>query len=234
MFDSIQVLALDADDTLWENAIYFKAAEEAFYQLMSDQGPRDVICAKLFHNEIKNLAIYGYGVKSYNLSMIETALGYFPESIPTSIMAGILNIGREMLTTPVELLDGVAEVLPFLAEKFRLVLATKGDLMDQERKLQSSGLAPFFHHIEVMSEKSPKAYQALFNKLDLRPQQFLMVGNSLKSDVLPVIKAGASAVHIPHHLTWAFEHVDDLESRQIDFLEYPSLVEFAGALGWQN
>ena len=161
--------------------------------------------------EIDNLPLYGYGVKAFTLSMVESALELSNYNISTKAIEAILNIGKDMLNKPVELLDGVETVLKTLSKKYRLILATKGDLLDQERKLEKSGLTSYFHHIEVLSDKKEENYVKLLNHLDINPSEFLMIGNSLKSDVLPLVNIKAHAIHIPFHTTWAHEQVTEAE-----------------------
>lgn len=209
MYQDIKVIAFDADDTLWVNETYFREAEKAFAKLLSKYETENKIDQELFKVEIDNLALYGYGVKGFMLSMVESALQISNYQISQKGIEEILEIGKEMLEKPIELLDGVREVLEALQGKYRLIVATKGDLLDQERKLEKSGLLDYFHHIEVMSDKKPKEYQKLIRHLDIAPSQLLMVGNSLKSDILPLVAVGAVAIHIPFHTTWAHEEVGD-------------------------
>lgn len=204
----LKVIAFDADDTLWVNEPYFRAVEDKFCSLLADYLPEHSIAKELFKIEIQNLALYGYGVKGFMLSMVETALSVSNKTVPLDIMEKILQYGKEMLDKPIELLEGVEQVLAALQGKYRVILATKGDLLDQERKLKKSGLEHYFHHIEIMSDKQEADYQKLIKRLDIQPHEFLMVGNSLKSDVLPVLNIGGYAVHIPYHVTWAHEKVE--------------------------
>lgn len=204
----IKVVAFDADDTLWINEPYFQAAERQFCDLLSDYLPPHAIGQELFKTEMNNLHWYGYGVKGFMLSMIETAIKVSENTLDVKAIEQIISIGKEMLAMPIELLEGVEHVLQALAGKYRLVVATKGDLLDQERKLQLSGLAPYFHHIEIMSDKKEKDYEKLIRHLDIPPEAFLMIGNSIKSDVLPVLNIGGFACHVPFHTTWAHEKVD--------------------------
>ncbi len=206
---SIKAIAFDADDTLWVNEPYFLATEKKFCQLLADYMPEHTVSQELFKTEMQNIAIYGYGVKAFILSIIETALRISNNTVPPVIIEKIIDYGKEQLNQPVELLDGVAEVLPALKEKYKLVVATKGDLLDQERKLRKSGIEHFFHHIEIMSDKQEADYLKLIKHLDIQPSEFMMIGNSLKSDVLPVLAVGGHAVHIPYHTTWAHEVVED-------------------------
>ena len=213
MFEDVKVIAFDADDTLWINETYFRDAEEVFAELLSKYETKNKIDQELFKTEIKNLAIYGYGIKGFVLSMIECALALSNYKLPQETVEKILAIGKDMLEKPVELLSGVEEVLENLQGKYKLIVATKGDLLDQERKLEKSNLLKYFHHIEIMSDKKEKDYVKLLKHLDIQPSQFLMIGNSLKSDVLPLLKIGAIAIHIPFHTTWIHEEIS-LEAQQ--------------------
>jgi putative hydrolase of the HAD superfamily len=204
----IRVIAFDADDTLWINETYFREAEEKFASLLEDFLPQHAIMKELYRTEITNLSLYGYGIKGFMLSMIETALRISGEKMPIALVEKIIQIGQEMLGKPVDLLPGVREVLESLQGKYRIVLATKGDLVDQERKLQKSGLEGFFHHIEIMSEKRTSDYEKLIKHLDIQASEFLMIGNSLKSDILPVLELGGYGIHVPFHTTWVHEQVD--------------------------
>ena len=204
----IRVIAFDADDTLWVNETYFREAEEKFASLLEDFLPQHAIMKELYRTEIGNLGLYGYGIKGFMLSMIETALRISGEKMPIALVEKIIQIGQEMLGKPVDLLPGVREVLQSLQGKYRIVLATKGDLVDQERKLQKSGLEGYFHHIEIMSEKRTSDYEKLIKHLDIQASEFLMIGNSLKSDILPVLELGGYGIHVPFHTTWVHEQVD--------------------------
>lgn len=205
---NIKVIAFDADDTLWVNEPYFREAENRFSELLEDFLPHHSVQKELFKTEMDNLAIYGYGVKSFMLSMIETIARITDNSADIKLINKSIELGRELLNKPIELLDGVESVLKQLNGDYRLVMATKGDLLDQERKLIKSGLAKHFHHIEIMSNKKMSDYQKLLKHLDCKPENFLMIGNSIKSDVMPVLKLGGYAIHVPYHTTWAYEKVD--------------------------
>ncbi len=211
-YTKIKVIGFDADDTLWVNETYFREAEIEVQRLLSEYETPNKIDQELFKMEMKNLPLYGYGVKAFILSMVELALELSNYNISNKIIEAILNIGKNMLEKPVELLDGVEEVLDALSKKYRLILATKGDLLDQERKLQKSGLTSYFHHIEVLSDKQESNYSNLLNHLDIKPSEFLMIGNSLKSDVLPLVNIKANAIHVPFHTTWAHEEVSKKET----------------------
>jgi putative hydrolase of the HAD superfamily len=206
--NKLKVIAFDADDTLWVNEPYFQEVEKKFCEMMEDYHPQHTISRELLKIEIANLSLYGYGVKGYILSMIEAALHISGKTLSIEAIQKILEFGKEMLEKPIELLDGVEEVLQQLQGKYRLVVATKGDLLDQERKLKKSGLEKYFHHIEIMSDKQESDYQKLIRHLDIAPEEFMMIGNSLKSDVLPVLKLGGIGVHVPYHTTWAHETVE--------------------------
>jgi putative hydrolase of the HAD superfamily len=215
----IKVIAFDADDTLWVNEPYFKEIEEKFCDLLEDYLPRHTLVKELFKTEIDNLNLYGYGVKGFMLSMIETALRVTNHTLSLKVIEKAIGYGKELLQKDIELLDGVEDVLKALKGKYRLVVATKGDLLDQERKLKKSGLEHYFHHIEIMSDKKEADYQKLIKHLDIKASEFLMLGNSLKSDVLPVLSIGGHGIHIPYHTTWAHEtvehHVEHANFRQV-------------------
>jgi putative hydrolase of the HAD superfamily len=225
MFEDIKVIAFDADDTLWINETYFREAEEAFAILLSRYETKNKIDQELFKTEIKNLAIYGYGVKGFVLSMIECALVLSNNKLSQETIGKILDIGKEMLEKPIELLNGVEEVLQKLQGKYRLIVATKGDLLDQERKLEKSNLLQYFHHVEVMSDKKEKDYLKLVKHLDIKPSQLLMIGNSLKSDVLPLLKIKASAIHVPFHTTWIHEEISLEEQQELDYITLVKIKE---------
>lgn len=205
---SIKVIAFDADDTLWVNEPYFRATEEKFYALLTECLSPHNLERELFKTEIDNLQWYGYGVKGFVLSMIETALSVTDKTVPAVVIEKIIQLGKDMLNQPIELLDSIPQALEALKDKYRLVVATKGDLLDQERKLRKSGLSNYFHHIEVMSEKDEENYRKLIRHLDIDPAEFLMIGNSLKSDILPVLRIGGHGIHIPYHITWQHEVVE--------------------------
>jgi putative hydrolase of the HAD superfamily len=205
---SLHVIAFDADDTLWDNEAYFRETENKFYALMEDFLPQHTVARELLTTEVKNIELYGYGIKAFMLSMIETAIRISDGTIHVKVIEQIIGFGKELLGKPVTLLDGVEETLRTLKGKYRLVMATKGDLLDQERKLKKSNLESYFHHIEIMSEKKEADFQKLIRHLDISPDEFLMVGNSLKSDVLPVLNLGGHGIHIPYHTTWAHEKID--------------------------
>lgn len=205
---AIQVIAFDADDTLWVNEPYFQEVERRFCGLLEDYLPHHSVSQELFRIEMQNLPLYGYGVKAFMLSMVEAALQVSAGTVPPAVIGQVLAYGKEMLDKPIELLDGVEAVLSALAPRYRLVVATKGDLLDQERKLKKSGLEGYFHHIEIMSDKKEADYLKLIRHLDIEPSAFMMIGNSLKSDVLPVLNIGGHGVHVPYHTTWVHETIE--------------------------
>jgi len=211
-YSNIKVIGFDADDTLWVNETYYREAELEFAKIMAAYETANKVDQELFKKEMENLEMYGYGIKSFILSMVESALEMSNNSISNKAIQDILNIGKSMINKPVELLDGVEEVLKALSSKYRLIMATKGDLLDQERKLKNSGLNKYFHHIEVLSDKKEANYSQLLNHLDINPSEFLMVGNSLKSDVLPLVNIKANAIHVPYHTTWIHEQVNEKET----------------------
>ena len=204
----IKVIAFDADDTLFINEPYFQEVEEKFCSLMNDYLSKQGLSQELFSVEIQNLTLYGYGIKGYILSMIEAAMKISNNTMSIKIVEKIIEYGKDLLQKPIELLDGVEETLQELYGNYKLVVATKGDLLDQRRKLHNSGLGHYFHHIEVMSDKQEIDYSDLLKRLEIQPEDFFMIGNSLKSDVLPVLAIGGYAVHVPFHTTWAHERID--------------------------
>jgi putative hydrolase of the HAD superfamily len=204
----IRVIAFDADDTLWDNEAYFRETENKFFALLEDYLPQHTVARELLTTEVKNIELYGYGIKAFMLSMIETAINITDGTIRVKVIEEIIGYGKELLQKPVTLLPGVEETLQALKGKYKLVMATKGDLLDQERKLKKSNLESYFHHIEIMSEKKEDDYRKLIRHLDIAPKDFLMIGNSLKSDVLPVLNLGGHGIHIPYHTTWAHEKID--------------------------
>lgn len=224
-FDKIKVIAFDADDTLWVNEPYFREAEHEVARLLSAYETENKINQELYRVEIANLKHYGYGVKAFILSMVELAVEISNQKVPAKVIDEILGIGKDMLQKPIELLDGVEEVLKELQGKYRLIVATKGDLLDQERKLEKSGLLKYFHHVEVMSDKKESDYVKIVNHLDIEPEEFLMIGNSLKSDILPLVEIGASAIHIPYHTTWLHEQVNELECSKESYKTFKNIKE---------
>lgn len=208
MIRRLTTIGLDADDTLWHNEKFYKFTEAEFTAMLSDYGEHHHISKRLLEAEKKNLRFYGFGIKGFTLSMIETAIEVTDGKVAPTTIKAILDKGREMLHHPVELLSHAKETIEALRLDYRLVLITKGDLFDQERKLAQSGLGDYFHGVEIVSDKTPATYTTIFNRHASGPEQALMAGNSMKSDVLPAIAAGAIGVHIPHDLAWDFENAE--------------------------
>ena len=225
MYKNIKVIGFDADDTLWVNETYFREAELKFAHLMQQYETINQIDQELFKVEIDNLPIYGYGVKGFVLSMVETAIQLSNGQVSIKTLQAIIDIGKDMLNKPVVLLEGVEDVLKTLSQSHRLIMATKGDLLDQERKLKKSGLLKYFHHIEVMSDKNPSDYEKLLSHLDIKSEEFLMIGNSLKSDILPLVKIGAHAIHVPFHTTWQHEEVCQSEIQNLEYNTVKNISE---------
>ena len=203
----IDVIAFDADDTLWHSETLYADAQTRFRRLLASYDGEHVVLDELYATEMANLPCFGYGIKSFALSMIETAIRISGGKVPAGKIQCIIEIAKEMKQAPVSLLDHVEEVIASLSGTYRLMLITKGDLLDQERKIAHSGLAPYFECVEVVTEKSADIYRTLLAKHGIAPERFVMVGNSLRSDILPVVSLGARAVYIPYHITWAHEDV---------------------------
>ncbi|MBU1874008.1 HAD family hydrolase [bacterium] len=227
---NIHIIAFDGDDTLWVNESYYQKTEGSFCELLSDFLSANKVSEELFKTEMQNLALYGYGAKAFTLSLIETAIRISNGKISAIQISEIIKFGKQLIDSPIELLDGVPEVLSELSQSYTLILATKGDLLDQERKLQKSGLESYFHHIEIMSDKQKTNYQKLLHHLDSDPSHFLMVGNSLKSDILPVLNIGGEAVYVPFHTTWLHEQIGAKELQNQHFHQISSLKELPAVL----
>jgi putative hydrolase of the HAD superfamily len=209
MARNLTTIGFDADDTLWRNEQFFKLTEARFVALLGEHGEAAEISGRLLEAERRNLAFYGFGIKGFVLSMIETAIEVTRGEVRASVIADILAAGREMAAHPVETLPHVRDTLEALAGDYRLVMITKGDLFDQERKLAASGLGDLFDAIEIVSDKTAATYERIFARHGDGPARAMMVGNSLKSDILPALEAGAWAVHVPHEVTWALEHAEE-------------------------
>ena len=225
----ISTIGFDADDTLWQNETFFRLTEQRFTELLSEHGAHEVISARLLEAERRNLRFYGFGVKGFTLSMIETAVEVTNGQVSASVIAEILGFGRQMLQNPVETLPHARETLDALAGRYRILLITKGDLFDQERKLAQSGLGDYFSAVEIVSDKTPSVYERIFTRHGDGPARAVMVGNSLKSDVVPAIRAGSWGVYVPHDLTWVLEHEEAPEAdprfrRIADLGQLPALL----------
>ncbi|PPB82173.1 putative hydrolase of the HAD superfamily [Albidovulum inexpectatum] len=204
----VDTVAFDADDTLWHNERFFRLTQQRFFRLLADHADPDHLAERLLAAERRNLGRYGFGVKGFTLSMIETALEVTEDRVPARVIRELIDAGREMLAHPIELLPHARETLAALHGSFRIMLITKGDLLDQERKLAQSGLGEYFDAVEVVSEKTADIYSRLFARHAIRPERAAMIGNSLKSDVIPVLQFGGWGVHVPHDLTWELERAD--------------------------
>lgn len=228
---TFDVIAFDADDTLWHSESLYAAAQEEYRRLLAAYAETEVIDRVLHQTEMRNLATYGYGVKGFALSMIEAALELSQHQISGSKVQQVLDLAKQMLSTEVELLEGVADVIAQLAETYPLMLITKGDLAHQEAKIEQSGLKPYFRSIEIVTDKTPQSYAALLLRHHIEPARFLMIGNSLRSDILPVLEIGGQAVHVPYAITWAHEHAEIPPDQQGRYHELerigqlPALVE---------
>lgn len=228
-FTEVDVIGFDADDTLWRSEDSFHAAEQRFMELLGPHTPDGVdLRAALTATERANLSISGYGVKAFALSMVEAAVTVSDGRVPSTVIGELVGIAHSMLTEPVHLLPHVPEVLHRVGADHRLVLITKGDLVHQTRKVTTSGLEHHFEHVEVVLEKDAATYARILRHLDVTPDRFCMVGNSVRSDILPVLALGGHGVHVPYHLTWEHERVDHHDE---DFVELTSLAELPPLFG---
>lgn len=205
---SVTTVAFDADDTLWHNESYFRLTEQRFADLLRDHAPPEQLAARLLAAERRNLGRYGYGIKGFMLSMIETAIEVTEDRVPASVIREIIAAGQDMLAHPIDLLPHARDAVEAAARTHRVLLVTKGDLLDQERKLAQSGLGDLFHGVEIVSDKTPEVYARIFDRHGHGAARAMMVGNSMKSDVRPAIDAGGWGVYVPHGLSWALEHAD--------------------------
>jgi putative hydrolase of the HAD superfamily len=206
--NALTAIGFDADDTLWQHEQFYRLTEERFAALLADYAEAKDLSSKLLAAETRNLALYGFGVKGFTLSMIETAIAVTEGAVPAETIRLILEAGRDMHAHPIETMPHAKETLEALAGRYRIILITKGDLFDQERKLAQSGLGDFFDAVEIVSDKTERTYERVFSRHADGAAHAMMVGNSLKSDVVPAIVAGGWGVHIPHDLTWSLEHAD--------------------------
>ena len=229
MAQFLTTVGFDADDTLWHNERFFQLTQERFADLLKDHAEPDHLADRLLAAERRNIGAYGFGIKGFVLSMIETAIEVTEQRVPASVIAELMAAGREMLRHPIELLPHAEAAVVAAAETHRVLLITKGDLLDQERKLAQSGLGELFHGVEIVSDKTPPVYAEIFRRREVAPDTAMMVGNSLKSDVLPVIEAGAWGTHVPHDLTWSFEHAEP-PTEHPRFREIPRLGDLPAIL----
>lgn len=224
----LKLLCLDADDTLWHNMRHFDAAEHAFFSLMAPFAEADVARTRLESTSSANLRLYGYGAKSFTLSMIETAITLCGDALPRSAIASMLEAGRALCAHPVELLDGVQDTVVGLASRVRLVLVTKGDILHQESKLAASGLGSLFEGVEVVSDKTVKTFERVFTRYGIEPSQAGIVGDSLRSDIAPMLAVGGWAAHVPYPITWSHERAEV----PIGHPRYAQLDRFADVPLW--
>jgi putative hydrolase of the HAD superfamily len=231
-------IAFDADDTLWHNESVFSLTQRKVTELLAGYAPSEGLETRLLETERRNLGLFGYGVKGFTLSMIETALDVSGDTLPPHVVRRILEAGKAMLEHPVELLPGVAEVVTALAAEHPLMLITKGDLFDQESKIARSGLSELFTRIEIVSEKDVDTYRRVLARHDIAPERFIMVGNSVKSDILPVLALGGNAVHVPYATTWVLDHVEHRGAAEEgfwtieDMSRLPAVLQQIAAQGW--
>ena len=233
MAAGLTTIGFDADDTLWQNEQFYGVTKSRFETALAAYAEPAALSAALLETERRNLGQYGFGIKGFTLSMIETAIAVTDGAVPAPVIAEILEAGRDMLSHPVETLPYVHETLESLAGRFRLVMITKGDLFDQERKLAESGLGDFFEAVEIVSDKDVGTYERIFSRHGDGPARAMMVGNSLKSDIVPAIAAGSWGVYIPHDLNWVLEHaeepIDSPRYRRLDHLgELTALIDAVG------
>ena len=226
----VRVVGFDGDDTLWHSETRFHVTQGEFHELLERHVPEADADRRLAEMELKNLGIYGYGVKSFTLSMLETAIELTEGQIPASDLKVILGWGKRMLMEPTELLEGVEETLHKLSPSYDLLLITKGDLFDQESKLAQSGLGDLFLGVEILTEKNVDSYRGVFRRRSIQPEDFVMVGNSLRSDIVPVVSLGGHAVHIPYEVTWDHEHVPEEEMPKEGWRRIASIRELPGLL----
>jgi putative hydrolase of the HAD superfamily len=228
-------IGFDADDTLWHNQPIFEYSYDRFRALLARYHEPQLASEILIRTELRNLDLYGYGIKGFTLSAIETAIELSGGQISPTEIRQLLEVARDMLTHPVELLEGASETLVHLSKDHPLLLITKGDLRDQERKLEKSGLAEHFRHIEIVSEKDSPSYGKILRRHAIDPQHFLMVGNSLKSDILPVLALGGAGAHIPYHVTWAGEQAEEPTGHTDRFFKLDRLPELIGVVtSWRQ
>ncbi len=221
----IEIIGFDADDTLWHNEVLYHQAKQELSQILADYRDPNEVKAWLDKTEVANIEYYGYGIKSFTLSMIETATQVSDGQVTAEEINKVITIAKRMLTAPVDLVDGVEATLKSLSSRYELMLITKGDQFEQERKIRISGISHYFDYLEVVGEKSASTYQMVLGKYNLDPTSFLMVGNSLRSDILPVLRIGGQAVHIPNEQTWFHENASQDEIREVEYAELERLSQ---------
>ena len=224
-FKNIKVISFDADDTLWQNENLFRETEQKFCKLMCPYATKEKAIKVLWSAEVKNIPYYGYGIKAFVLDMLDAALKLSKGKLTARETKQIINLGKKLIKSPIVLFEGAENTLKKLSKKYKIVITTKGDLLEQENKIYRSGLIKYLRHIEVMSEKNKTAYARLIKELNVKPQEFLMVGNSVKSDILPVLALGAKAVFIPSKFTWFYEDGDASKIPTKNFLKLDKISE---------
>jgi len=225
-----ELIAFDADDTLWENERFYLAAQDRFRSMLIEYHAPDWIDDRLYEAEVRNLPHFGYGIKAFALSMIETAIELTEGRISSDDILTIIATAKEMLAFDIELLDHAAQTVELMSKTYSLMVITKGDLLDQEKKIARSGLASFFRHVAVLSDKKPADYAALFDRHEISPERVLMVGNSLRSDILPVLEIGGSAVYVPHEFTWSHESAERPPADRHGFYQLTNIGELPGLI----
>ncbi len=226
----IRVIGFDGDDTLWHNESLFALTQERFYELLRPYSAGPDLPARLFETEMRNLRLFGYGAKGFMLSMIETAIEVSAGRVTATEIQTIINSGKALIEHPVELLDGVLDTIAALDGTYELLLIMKGDLFHQESRIAGSGLGAFFDGIEIVSEKDRPTYERILKRRGIAPGEFLMVGNSVRSDILPIVALGARAVHIPYHITWQHEQVAGERGDGVDWWELPAIAALPAKL----
>lgn len=229
-FKKVKVISFDADDTLWQNENLFRKAECDFCKIMSPYSLKETAIKMLWNMEVKNIPLYGYGIKAFTLDMLDTALKLSKGKLTSLEAKQIINLGKKLIKSPIVLFEGAERTLKELSKKYKIVVTTKGDLLEQENKIYRSGLDKYLHHIEVMSEKNKASYARMLKELNIKPQEFLMVGNSIKSDILPVLEIGANAVFIPSKFTWFYEDGDASKIPSKNFLKLKEISELIKVL----
>ena len=224
-FNKIKVISFDADDTLWQNENLFRQAEKIFCKMMQKYTEKEKALKILWKAEVKNIPLYGYGIKAFVLDMLDAGLKISKNQLTSDETGKIIKLGKTLIKSPIVLFEGAENTLKKLSKKYKLIVTTKGDLLEQENKVYRSGLTKYLHHIEVMSEKDKKSYARLLKELNIKPEEFLMVGNSVKSDILPVLSLGANAVFIPSKLTWFYEDGDTKKIPPHKYLKLKDITE---------
>ena len=230
----IEIIGLDADDTLWENEHLYHQAKNKFAQILENYGDPEELITRLDKTEVRNIEFFGYGIKSFALSMIESANFLSRDQLTGAEISEIITVAKGMLTAPVELVEGAEETLENLSTKYDLMLITKGDSHEQEHKIERSGIADYFRYLEVVGEKSEASYRKILRQYNLDPGRFLMVGNSLRSDILPVLRIGGQAVYIPNFQTWFHEHASAEDIGEVEYAELERLSQLPDYLAQRN